>query len=101
VEGGVVDEDVDGAEGVDRLAGAVVARLGHGDVGGYEDDVALALQVGQGRLAPLLVVVGDHDLGPLVEEAGRIRLSYPLAGAGDDGDLVLQAPRHVRSGGSG
>ena len=96
VEGGVVHEDVDRAERVLCLAGAVVGRVGNGDVGGHEDDVALALQVGQRRLAALLVVVGDDDLGALAEEAFGVGLADALARAGDDGDAVLQTAAHDR-----
>ena len=96
VEGGVVDQDVDRAERLLGLPGAVLRGVGHGDVGGHEDDVACALQVGERRLAALLVVVGDDDLGALAEEALGIGLADALTRAGDDRDTILQTATHDR-----
>lgn len=56
VDAGVVDEDVDGAELVDRAVGEVLDGRRVGDVGGHAEDPApLPLQLGDGGPIPQLL----------------------------------------------
>ena len=95
VQRGVVDEDVDGAERLDRPVDARLRGRLVGDVGLHEQRVALARERLHGRGGALLVDLGDHDLGALVEEPLRVREADALSRTGDDRDLVLQTS-HAR-----
>jgi hypothetical protein len=89
IERGVVDEDVDPAELLLRLAGTRRRRLLVGDVGLDEDGVAELLELLHGRGGAVLVDLGHDDLRALLEEPLGVRQPDALAGAGDDRDPVV------------
>src|SRR4029079_17460339 len=91
---GIVDENVEPAQLVDRLADGSLAELLVADVAGDRD-----------RLAPLLLdnlpgpggvvmfaQVKDGDVGAFTGEQRRDRSADAAVGAGDERHLVLQSP---------
>ena len=92
VGGGVVDQDVDGAEaghgGFDRGLGVLRAA----DVAGHPG--AGRADLGRGRLAALGPPAGDHHPGPLGYEGGGDGLADPPRPPGDQRRLALEPRVH-------
>ena len=96
VDGAVVDEDVDPAEALDGGRGEVEAALLLGEVEGeIGGDAAELVDLLGDLLAGVGVDLSDDDLGALVGEGLGVFPADPLAGAGHDGNPVLEA--HVES----
>lgn len=84
----VVDDDVDGAEGVDGLLDNLEDALAVGGVAGHGEALAAELaDLGDGGLDGLEATAGGDDLDAALGEAQRDALADALSGAGDDGDL--------------
>ena len=89
------DQDVDGAEGLDRgidhgPVGVRVGRLQLDEVGppsGGHD-------LGRRGLPVIHLEVGDDDAGPLPAEPVGAGPADAVAAPGDDGHVVLQASAH-------
>ncbi len=89
---GVVDEHVDLAQRAHGLLDHARAVLGLGDVGGDGDAAAAErLDVALGLLEPLRAAGADRDVGAGLGEPGGERGAEPGRGAGDDGDLAVEA----------
>ena len=90
LEGGVVDEDVELAELVDRLLDRVLAEFGVGDVAGEQDAAAAFLLDGLLGLLRVLVLVeiGERDVGAFACEEHRDRPADAGIAAGDERHLV-------------
>ncbi len=99
-EPGVVDQDVETAEGVDRLLHHRRGLLEVGDVGAVGDGLAaerldlgddLVRDLGGRALAGARgAEVVDDDLGALAGELERVRAADAPAGAGDDRDASFE-----------
>ena len=85
---GVVDEDVDLAEGVDRLLDDLVAGARLGQVAGHGD--RLALDLAGGLLGDVAVDVVDRHLRALGREQLGGRAPDAPRGAGDDRGLAIE-----------
>ena len=87
----VVDDDVDGAVGLDGLLDDLEDALAVGGVAGHGEALAAELEdLGDGGLDGLEATAGGDDLDAALGEAQRDALADALAGAGDDGDLLVQ-----------
>src|SRR4051812_20256410 len=97
-DAGAVDEHVDAAEALDRVADEVLRRLARRDVPG-PDGGALAgrVEVGLRRLEHLRAGPAEDDRGALVEEAPRRRAADPTAAARDEDEVVLEVAAHTRA----
>ena len=85
---GVVDEDVHGPAALDDLGHQPLALVGPAEVRGDGDGAGqLADQRGQALLA---AGGDDHGRAGGVEHAGE-PLAQPARGAGDQGDLAVEA----------
>ncbi len=95
VGGGVVDEDVDATEPLDRGRDAGGDLVGLAGIGGEHRGLPAggADLVGR-RLERVLLARREHHVGARPGEGGGDRLADPAAGAGDQGDLPLQADLH-------
>ena len=93
-DAGVVDEDVEAPEGVDRRVDEVLGALPVGDVVGVGDrlaarcldlgdDVVRRALIGASALVRAAAVV-DHDLGALGSEEQGMFAPEPTSGSGDD-----------------
>lgn len=58
-----------------------------------QEDVLSGL--GGGRLAQLVVEIGDDDLGSALDDELGLRRALTAGRAGDDGDLARKLLRHV------
>ena len=85
---GVVDDDVDLAEGLDRLRDQLVRHAGLGQVAG--EDRGLAVDLARRLLGDVAVDVVDQDLGALVDEQLRRRPADAARRAGDDRRLAVK-----------
>ena len=85
---GVVDEDVDLPEGVDRLLDDLVAGARLGEVAGDGD--RLALDLARGLLGDVAVDVVDRHLRALGGEQLRGRAADAARRAGDDRGLAVE-----------
>ena len=94
---GVVDHDVDAAEGVLGRIDHLVDLGADRDVGGDRDG-RLADLAGD-ALGALGVEIGDDDLRALFGETLRHAFAEPRRRAGDDGDLAFQTHLSSRSEG--
>ena len=91
-DAGVVDEDVDAAEGVDGLLHGVDDVLLFEDVHGDGESLAPhGFELLDGRVQVLLVTGGQADDGPFFHEALGDGLADARAAAGDEGHLVFQS----------
>ena len=79
---GVVDDDVDGAEGVDRGGDELVGGAGLGQVAGV--DGGFAVDLARGLLGDVGVEVVDQNLGALAGEQLGGRPADPPRRPGDD-----------------
>ncbi len=98
VERGVVHEDVDRAErgrASPRRSPASTARRRCRSARTSTSPLPVELLHRGG--GPVLVDLGDHDLGPFGEEPLGVREADALARAGDDRDLVLRVVPRWRS----
>ena len=100
LDGGVVVEDVDPAEGVDSRGNhrVVVGAARH--VGVHGDGFAPRLLDEVDRLAGAVVVhVGDGDAGAVPGEQHRRRPTLTRRGAGDERHLAVEKPKlgHART----
>ncbi len=93
---GVVDEDVDVAEGVHRLGDEVVdvELLAH--VAGDVDDLAELRERGRRLRAQMVVDVADDDPGAGLEVGLRDGTADAACRAGDDRDLVVELHGELR-----
>ena len=99
-DAGVVDDDVELAEGVDRLADDVLGpvEVGHVVVVGHRLAAPAADDVGHLLGRPLVrpfagdraAEVVDDDLGSLTGQLERLTPPDAVAGARDDGDLAVE-----------
>jgi hypothetical protein len=88
---GVVDEDVDSAEPLERRVEDVDHVVGDRDVGGREGGRCLALGEGLADGAAALgVTAGQHDTGPGVGQRLGESRSEASCPAGDDGDPAFE-----------
>src|SRR4051812_22353998 len=105
-DAGVVDQDVDAAESVERLLDDLVAvrrladreRRGDGLTALFLDLVDHLLRrtgVAAGAIERRADVV-NQDLGALLRHQHRDGAADAAAGAGDDGDFVLNDSGHMR-----
>src|SRR5690606_9912887 len=88
---GVVDQDVDVAEGGDRGIDQAVDRLGPGDVGGegLGADVALA-KLRQRSVEFGVLARGDHHAGTVIAQRLRDLQAKPARPAGDEDDTAIE-----------
>ena len=88
--GGIVDEDVDGAEAINSRRHHPLAVLRLGDVGCNRKHRRAAFLLDRGSRARkrLLGPPGDDDPRPLAGEGARDRVAEPGAAAGHDRDLA-------------
>jgi hypothetical protein len=93
---GVVDEDVEPAEALRRLADEGRGLRFALHVRFHEHDVATARRdVRRDPLGPLGVAIGEHHLGPFRHEPSHRRLADPRSPAAHGGHLPVQSC-HVR-----
>ena len=89
---GVVDEDVDGTEALDRLRDEVLTGgfiryvRGDGDRSG-----PFAFELVGGGLRPVAVDVGRHDGRPFARQAFRYAEAHAAPGSGDDSCPVFES----------
>ena len=92
---GVVHEDVDASERLLRRVDHRADVVDLGDVGELDErSAAQLLDLGLDLLdlvVPPFGMLGEHQVRAGLREAERDGAADPLRGAGDDGDLVLQA----------
>jgi hypothetical protein len=92
----VRNQHVDAAEPLGHVVDSAVDLRLVGDVHRHTDRAcARAVELPRGRLSAVQVDIGDGDLGAVVMELSGDFLADAAGGAGDDGDLVLQA--HAKS----
>ena len=92
VDAGVVDEQVEAAEGLDGAAYGVLAVRGVVGLAGHGDRVVGAAERGDGLVERLGLARGQADPGALLDEPlGDAQADAP-AGAGDDRGLAGEAP---------
>src|SRR5262249_34477616 len=96
LDAGIVEEAVDLAVGIKR-GFHIAQHLGRfGDVGGTEPGIAALLPDDAGRrLAAGNVAVDDDDFGAALGKGERRRPTDPVAGAGDQRDLVGEIQWHA------
>ena len=97
-DAGVVEHDVDLAEGIERGVGHRLHGLQRAHVA--DDAVGLGTvgaQLGDGAVEGALLDVGQHDLGPLRRQHLRRRQADPAGAAGDDGPLAVERVHGRRS----
>src|SRR5688572_25091688 len=86
---GVVDQEVDAAERLDRALGHGPRRFGRADVDLDEDRLGAALpDLARDAFAVLLLDLGDHQARALPREPFRIGLADPAARTSHDRDLA-------------
>ncbi len=92
LEGGVVDQYVQGAQVADRALDRFSGEQGIADIALEHDGAAaLALDRLAGGVGVLrLVQMGDGDIGPFTSEQHSHRAANAGVRAGDQGDLALQ-----------
>ena len=91
---GVVNQDVDFAELLDRRLGERVDLRRDGDVGRHDQAFAAGFFDGVGGLVELrLGARGRDDVGARLGELHRHRAAETAAGAGDDGDFAVELER--------
>ena len=91
---GVVDEDVDFAELLERRLGERVDLRRDGDVGRHDQAFAAGLFDGVGGFVELrLGARGGDDVGARHCELHRHRAAEAAAGAGDDCDFAVELER--------
>ncbi|MCY1424535.1 hypothetical protein D9M71_402850 [compost metagenome] len=89
-ETGVVDDDVDAAEGVQGGLHATVAEVGGGHVTDAGDCIAAeGADFRDHFIGRSLVEVVDHDLGAFFGKFQRDGAADAAAGTGNDGDFAL------------
>ena len=88
--GGVVDQQIEPAEGLDGAREGLAAERLVADVAGDREAAPpLFLDQLPGRAGVgVLVEIDDRDLGALLGEADRDRPADPAVAAGDQGDLA-------------
>ena len=87
----VVDDDVDGAVGLDGLRNDLEDALAVGGVAGHGKALAAELaDLGDGGLNGLQATAGGDDLDAALGQAQGNALADALAGTGDDGDLLVE-----------
>ena len=106
-DAGVVDEDVEAAEGVDGGLHEALGAVPVADVVGVGDGLAahglhlVDHLLGRAGVVALAVhraaEVVDHDLGAVVGEEERVLAADPPPGARDDRDATLAQLRHAGS----
>ena len=106
-DAGVVDDDVEAAEGVERLLHHAVSGLEVGDVVVVRDGVAAhLLDLGDDLVGGALLAAGagggatevvDDDASALGREAKRLAAANAASGAGDDGDFAFEPVTHDRA----
>jgi hypothetical protein len=105
-DAGVVHDDVEAPEGVDRLLDHLLRRVPVAHVGAVHDRLAARCldlvddllrrgRVGAGAVAVATEVVHD-DLGALLGEHERVLAPDATPGAGDDGHSAFTHACHVR-----
>src|SRR5436190_17078346 len=97
--GGIIDEHMEVAEGLDRLGDRVSAELSVPDVARDQDSLAA---LGFDKVLDLLGILGlflidDRDLRAFAGEKHRTGAADAAVAAGDDGDLVLEAVAALES----
>src|SRR5205823_12291060 len=90
---GVVDDDVDLAEGVDRLGDELVGRARLGQVAG--EHRRLTVDLGARLLGDVSVEVVDEDLRAVLHEQLRRRPADAARRAGDDRRLAVEYSHSV------
>src|SRR5208282_812076 len=92
----VIDEDVDAPEAFERLGNDLLVILGAAHVAQYRDDLGTALLAqALGRLSERRIAPRPEDeLGTLARERLRDGEADALAGAADDGQLILKPEIH-------
>ena len=90
---GIVDDDVDAAEALDRGVHDALAEVRRGDiaVAGHRPAAEL-LDERDGLLRGLVVEVIDHDARAVAGEAQRHLAPDAPTRSGDDGDLAVELP---------
>ena len=96
VGGGVVDEDVEPAEVLERGVDAGRGRVEVAGVGG--EDGRLAVDLGRCRLELVLLAAAQHHLRAGRGEPGGDRLADALRRARDERDLALEGDLHRPDG---
>lgn len=91
VQRGVVHQDVDPPERVDRLPCTRIGGRGIRDVAVHVPHRTERRQLRRGRDPACVVDVGEHHGGSLAQEALRVGAPDAPAPARDDGDAVLEA----------
>ena len=87
----VVDDDVDGAVGLDGLRNDLEDALAVGGVAGHGKALAAELtDLGDGGLDGLQATAGGDDLDAAFGQAQGNALADALTGTGDDGDLLVE-----------
>ena len=87
----VVDDDVDGAVGLDGLRNDLEDALAVGGVAGHGKALTAELtDLGDGGLNGLEATAGGDDLDAALGQAQGNALADTLAGTGDDGDLLVE-----------
>ena len=87
----VVDDDVDGAVGLDGLRNDLEDALAVGGVAGHGKALAAELtDLGDGGLNGLQATAGGDDLDAALGQAQGDALADALTGTGDDGDLLVE-----------
>ncbi|MOA03019.1 hypothetical protein D3C78_1225010 [compost metagenome] len=91
-EAGVVDDDVDAAEGIQSSLHATVTEVGGGHVAQAGDGIAAeSTDFRDHFIGRSLIEVVDHDLGAFFGEFQRDGAADAAAGTGNDGDFALQS----------
>ena len=91
---GVVDQDVDFAELLDRRLGECVDLRRNGDVGRHDQTLAAGFFDGLGGLVELrLGARGGDDIGARLGKLHRHRAAETAPGAGDDRDFAVELER--------
>jgi hypothetical protein len=93
------DQDVEAAEGRDRLRRAGLDLIFVADVHrDAERSLPRRIDLARGRLGCVQVEIGDRDFCAFAREEERDLLADAARGAGDDCDLILQAHGPCPSG---
>ena len=87
---GIVEQDVELAEGVQRFVHGATALGGLADIGANENGLAAALQdLVSDRVSSLLVPAGNGEIGAFFGKKDRGCLADARGSTGDEGDFVL------------
>ena len=89
---GIVDQQVDPAEALERLGHQPLALIALGDVGGYHKDVRAGFLATEGDFVQLLLVAGgEHQARSLRSDSPRQLGPDAVGRAGQDDRLVGEA----------